>query len=82
MKWVNLYDRESSPIKKAIAAFGGLLLFAMVSNTAAAAGLRAGFASPSLNVAILWITQEGRLFEKMASTSKRFTWKARWRRRR
>lgn len=31
---------------------------------AAAVKLRAGFASPSLNVAILWVTHEGKLFEK------------------
>ena len=64
MRWVNLFGHERSPIKKAIAAFGGLLLFTLVSTTANAARLRAGFASPSLNVAMLWITQEGRLFEK------------------
>jgi len=36
----------------------------LISAPANAARLRAGFASPSLNVAILWITQEGKLFEK------------------
>lgn len=64
MRFVNLFGRESSPIAKAIAAFGGLLLFTLISTTVNAARLRAGFASPSLNVAMLWITQEGRLFEK------------------
>jgi len=64
MRWVNLFGHERSPINKTIAAFGGLLLFILVSSTANAGRLRAGFASPSLNVAMLWITQEGRLFEK------------------
>ena len=64
MRRVNLFGHERSPINKTIAAFGGLLLFVLVSTTANAARLRAGFASPSLNVAMLWITQEGRLFEK------------------
>lgn len=34
------------------------------SVDAAAPRLRAGFASPSINVAILWVTHDGKLFEK------------------
>lgn len=40
------------------------LFFALATAAAGAVKLRAGFASPSLNVAILWITHEGKLFEK------------------
>ena len=41
-----------------------LLVLMFFSNRADAAPLRAGFASPSINVAILWITKEGKLFDK------------------
>jgi ABC-type nitrate/sulfonate/bicarbonate transport system substrate-binding protein len=55
---------KSSPIDNAIVVFSLILLFSLIPSTASAARLRAGFASPSLNVAMLWITQEGKLFEK------------------
>jgi sulfonate transport system substrate-binding protein len=41
--------------------FLGLTFFA---HNVKAERLRAGYASPSINVAILWITKEGKLFEK------------------
>jgi NitT/TauT family transport system substrate-binding protein len=47
-----------------LAALFILTVVLVVSIAQAATKLRAGFASPSLNVAILWITHEGQLFEK------------------
>ncbi len=49
---------------KLLAALGICSVVPVLFAPANATRLRAGFASPSLNVAILWVTQEGRLFEK------------------
>jgi NitT/TauT family transport system substrate-binding protein len=43
---------------------GLFLSLGLFVNAATATPLRAGFASPSINVAMLWITKEGRLFDK------------------
>ena len=62
---MTLSSIERYPLIKA--ASGDLviwLFFALIHIPASAARLRAGFALPSLNVTMLWITQEGKLFEK------------------
>jgi len=41
-----------------------LVLAAHVSRSHAAVQLRIGYASPSVNVSMLWITQEAKLFAK------------------
>lgn len=50
------------PTLKLVALIGVILFCRSVD--AAAPRLRAGFASPSINVAILWVTHDGKLFEK------------------
>ena len=64
MWFVTLSSIERYPLIKALPVLGVLLFFALIHIPASAARLRAGFALPSLNVAMLWITQEGKLFEK------------------
>lgn len=64
MRVVNLSCVERHSVIKALSVLIIFLLAIFIAVSANAARLRAGFASPSLNVAILWITQEGRLFEK------------------
>jgi ABC-type nitrate/sulfonate/bicarbonate transport system substrate-binding protein len=64
MQVVSMFSYRRVSIALAFLAVGLLVVVAVNSTSANAARLRAGFASPSLNVAMLWITQEGRLFEK------------------
>ena len=64
MRVVSSANRKIGPIVNAIVIVSVFLFSSLIPNPANAARLRAGFASPSLNVAMLWITQEGRLFEK------------------
>ena len=45
-------------------ALGLVVLGAQVSRSHAADQLRIGYASPSVNVSMLWITQEAKLFAK------------------
>jgi NitT/TauT family transport system substrate-binding protein len=64
MQVVSMFSYRRVSIALAFLAVSLLVVVAVNSTSANAARLRAGFASPSLNVAMLWITQEGRLFEK------------------
>jgi ABC-type nitrate/sulfonate/bicarbonate transport system substrate-binding protein len=64
MSFVKSASDRIREIDHAIVIISLILSFSLIPAPASAARLRAGFASPSLNVAILWITQEGKLFEK------------------
>ena len=59
------FFRESAVYLCSVLVVAGLsFLLASSAQGAEATRLRAGFASPSINVAMLWITKEGRLFDK------------------
>ena len=64
MWFVTLSSIKRYPPIKALPVLGVWLFFALIHIPASAARLRAGFALPSLNVTMLWITQEGKLCEK------------------
>ena len=59
------FFRESAVYLCSVCVAAGLsFMLASSACGAEATRLRAGFASPSINVAMLWITKEGKLFDK------------------
>ena len=59
------FFRKSAVYLCSVLVVAGLsFLLASSAQGAEATRLRAGFASPSINVAMLWITKEGKLFDK------------------